>query len=280
MNGRTTVSFGAARFCGYPECALRAISKLGRDLAAVLGALAFLGIGFGAIYLVVKVADVKDGAVLASLLIIPALVYLVLSGRVTELKGPGGLEVKLKEAANESVTSRPQQLQLDGPPVAEMQEVVKGDPMKLKQRLTELDESQPIVLTLVVSDDSQYSTWSVQQYAKALSQFRSFRFVVFIDKEKCLVGYMPVRSFRELLGVGQLGAEFIQLVNEGKSKELLRFPGVLTKTISPDQTAADALRQMEDVGTDALLVSDQKKAILGVVERDELLSRLVLALVR
>ena len=64
------------------------------ELSALGGALLFVAIGFAAILLVAKVADVKDGTVLASLLIVPALLYLLLSGRVSDLKGPGGLEVQ------------------------------------------------------------------------------------------------------------------------------------------------------------------------------------------
>jgi hypothetical protein len=56
-----------------------------RDVAALAMALLFVGLGFAAIYVVAQVAEVKDGVVLAAVLIVPALLYLMLSGRVNEL---------------------------------------------------------------------------------------------------------------------------------------------------------------------------------------------------
>src|SRR5436305_2496665 len=74
-----------------------------RDLVALVVALLFVALGFAGIYIVAKVADVKDGAVLASLMIVPAVLYLLLSGRVSDLKGPAGLEVRLSEVANTTI---------------------------------------------------------------------------------------------------------------------------------------------------------------------------------
>ena len=74
-----------------------------RDVIGLVGALLFLLLGFAGIYAVVKVAGEKDGTVLVALLVVPALVYLLLSGRVQDLKGPGGLELTLSEVANEQI---------------------------------------------------------------------------------------------------------------------------------------------------------------------------------
>lgn len=74
-----------------------------RDLNALAGALLFVAFSLAAIYVVAQVAEVEDGAVLAALLIAPALLYLLLSGRVSELKGPAGLEVRLSEAAKQTI---------------------------------------------------------------------------------------------------------------------------------------------------------------------------------
>ena len=72
-----------------------------RDLTALGAAILFVALGLVAIYVVVQVAEVEDGAVLAALLIVPAVLYLLLSGRVSESKGPAGLEVRVSEVANQ-----------------------------------------------------------------------------------------------------------------------------------------------------------------------------------
>jgi hypothetical protein len=74
-----------------------------RDVIGLVGAALFLLVGFAGIYAVVKVAGEKDGTVLVALLVVPALVYLLLSGRVQDLKGPGGLELTLAEVANQEI---------------------------------------------------------------------------------------------------------------------------------------------------------------------------------
>ena len=61
-----------------------------RELHALAGAILFLLLGFAALYIVTKLAGVRNGTVLAALLIIPPLLYLLLSGRVSDFKGPGG----------------------------------------------------------------------------------------------------------------------------------------------------------------------------------------------
>ena len=66
-----------------------------RERNALVGVLLFVVIGCAGIYVVAKVAGVRDGTTLAALLIVPALLYLLLSGRVSDLRGPGGLEVQL-----------------------------------------------------------------------------------------------------------------------------------------------------------------------------------------
>lgn len=109
-----------------------------RDVAALVGAVVFLAVGFVAIYAVVKVADVENGTVLAALLIVPALLYMLLSGRITELKGPGGLEVKLSEAAHQSIAEQPGP-ELGSLPIEEVESVAKGGPQSLTGRLEQLD---------------------------------------------------------------------------------------------------------------------------------------------
>src|SRR5262249_50891228 len=150
---------------------------------------------------------------LACLLIVPAVVYLVLSGRISELKAPGGLEFKLVQAANETVRTGAQGLQVETIPVAELQDVVKGEVSQLQARLQSIDESQPVVFTLVLGS-GKYDSWAISQYSAALSQFRSFHTVVFVDKDKHFVACMGARAFRDTLSVQTLADELLRSVND------------------------------------------------------------------
>ena len=64
------------------------------DLRRALGAAAeasfFLLLGLAVVWFARKVAGVQAGAVLATFVIVPALLYLALRGNLAELRGPGG----------------------------------------------------------------------------------------------------------------------------------------------------------------------------------------------
>ena len=63
-------------------------NNLRRSLGAAAGATFFLLLGLGVVWFARKVAAVNEGAVLSVLVIIPALLYVVLRGDLTEFRGP------------------------------------------------------------------------------------------------------------------------------------------------------------------------------------------------
>src|SRR5215471_5538958 len=71
-----------------------------KELSLVAVILLYLAVGVGAVWLVRTVGGVRGDATLAAFLVAPLAVYLVLSGRVSEIAA-GGLEVKLREAGRE-----------------------------------------------------------------------------------------------------------------------------------------------------------------------------------
>jgi predicted transcriptional regulator len=81
-------------------------------------------------------------------------------------------------------------------------------------------------------------------------------------------------GYLELLRLGQ---EFIRAINHGERDQIARYPGVITKAISSKSTNAEALREMEKSNLEALVVVDDGR-FKGVVEREQLLSRMMLAL--
>jgi hypothetical protein len=60
-----------------------------RAVSAAAWATFFLILGLGVVWFARRVAGVQDGAVLASFVIVPALLYIVLRGDLAELRGPG-----------------------------------------------------------------------------------------------------------------------------------------------------------------------------------------------
>ncbi len=79
---------------------------------------------------------------------------------------------------------------------------------------------------------------------------------------------------------GEEGERFINIINGGKLLELLDFPGVLTLSINYQATYMDALKAMSDHNLETILVTGKDNAVIGVVEREQVLSKLVLAMAK
>ena len=199
---------------------------------------------------------------------------MIISGRLEELKGPGGLEAKFSKVANESISAASEKVQVD-----EMRSVEKLGVDLLERKIQELDDSQPIVMTMELGNIDYYSRQAVFQYIETLSQFRNFKFVVFVERTNQFVAYMPIWAIKKLLlRRSFLGDEFIDVINHGFKQELFSYPGVVRETIHMQSTNADALRKMTRLNLGALLVIDESEVLRGIVEREQILTRMMLSL--
>ena len=191
------------------------------------------------------------------------------------MKAPGGLEAKFLTLANRSISAASEAVR---PEPDELQSVLKESPMALEQKVQELDDSKPILMLMQLGSNS-YSPDAAIKYLDTLSKFRNFQFVAFLDHRKRLVGHMSAWSVRALLQKAQLGNEFIDAINRGLSAELMRYPGFETESITTSWSNANALREMVRRNVEALLVVNDKKQIEGVVEREQIISLMMLSLV-
>jgi hypothetical protein len=212
---------------------------------------------------------------LVSLLLLPLLVYVILSGRIQELKAPGGLEAKFSTIANQSISVASEKVK---PETDELQSVLKESTVPLEQKVQELDDSKPILMLMELGSNS-YGVEAAIKYIEVLSQFRNFKFVVFLDYRKRFVGFMSAWSVKTLLQKRGLGDDFINAVNRGLSADLMRYPGFETQAITTTWPNVNALQEMVRRNVDALLVINDKKQIEGVVEREQIIGLMMLSLV-
>jgi hypothetical protein len=247
------------------------------ELSALGGALLFVALGFAAILLVAKVADVKDGTVLAFLLILPALLYLLLSGRVSDLKGPGGLEVQLAKVANQSIPMAGHEQGGAALSYEEVRPVERGRAESFLDRVRNITPADPVVLTLTVGS-GKIDGKVAADYARGLTQFPRFRFVAVLNEDKTLISYMDEGAFRHVIDADVVDAAILLDNIENKNLGPIRgFTGMITTTVAPGTSIADALRTMDSQRIDALLVTDEGR-IKGIVERDRLANALLLTI--
>lgn len=248
-----------------------------KEAAAVLISILFLALGFLAIWLTSSVLKIEGDAVFVSLLLIPILVYVIFSGRLSEIRAPGGLEAKFVDVAGRSVEPASEPIEAS---TEEMQVVAKEGLRELQRSLHNIDESKPITLTLTLGKEGYYDRWVLLEYIKALSQYRNFKFVIILDQENGFKAYLPSWMMRQILEMDSLGDDFVKAVNDGSVPHLRRYPGVVTRTITTEQTNIEAIQEMTDQNLEALVVIDQDRQLRGVVEREQVLSKLMLALAR
>ena len=156
--------------------------------------------------------------------------------------------------------------------------VEKASPTKLRQLLDDYDASEPVVMTVPVGRGRRYSRAALLAYLETLSHLRTFKFVVFLDRDGKFLAYAPhwlVRGFLERRGLAE---ELVRNLNSGQTKSLRAYPGIVSEAITVTHTNAHALREMDRLNLEALVVVNEDKRLAGIVERDQVLSKMVLAL--
>jgi CBS domain-containing protein len=256
-------------------------SRLGlpeRDLIAAVTAVLFAVLGFAAIYVVAKVADVTDGAVLAVILVVPPLLYLMLSGRVNEFKGPGGLELRLSEVANQTIPMHGTETRGSALAYEELRAVETGRRESFLRRIHDITPKEPVILTLTLGSDS-INGEAAANYARGLTQFPRFRFVAILDSGGHLISYMDERAFRHLVEADVVDAqELLNNIEHSNVGEIRSSAGMISETVTPGTNIADALREMERLRLNALLVTEDGQ-VKGIVERERLANALLLSLI-
>jgi CBS domain-containing protein len=249
-----------------------------RDISAFAVSVAFLLLGFVAIYAVHEAVAVKDGVVLATVLVVPALLYLLLSGRVSELKGPGGLEFRLSAVASQAIPGPSEDGATRALSYEEVRAVDQGRDESFCRRIQDIETQHHVVLTLKLGSDAINGD-TVANYAKGLAQFPRFRFVAIVDSERRLISYMDQSAFRHVLEAKLVDSQQLLTSIEQRDVGWLRsYPGMIISAVTPKHSIASALRAMDDLRANALLVTEDGH-IKGVVERDRLANALLLSLV-
>jgi CBS domain-containing protein len=242
-----------------------------RETGTILVTLSLVVAGLAVLWFAKSVAGLEGEAILVALLVIPLVVYAVASGRLEELRG-GGIEARFARVATATVTPDSRQL-----PVEAIYGVEKASPRQLPAVLDRLaDETAPIGLTIVLGKD-RYTRDALRKYLVALGQLPKFKFVVFVDPEGRFEAYMPHWLLGRLLE-GPRSSAFVTALNEGLIGTIRRYPGVVRHAITTKHTNEHALREMERQGLEAIVVLDEERRVVGVVEREDVLSTMLLAL--
>jgi hypothetical protein len=246
-----------------------------KEVTGILIAILFLALGLLGVWGMHKMELTAGDAVFVSLLLVPFITYVILTGRVSELKGPGGLEAQFVAMARRPTEELAiQHIEFVKADIG----LASGSGVQELARLKQLvAASKRVILTLPLGR-SYYGKQAVETYIERFLPYQNFiRYLVFLDKKDRFVAFIAPAALLPILK-GEQGDRFIEIINKGDVLELLDLPGVMTRTISTRATNMDALREMTEHNLDAILVLDDECKLKGEIEREQVLSKLMLGM--
>ena len=155
----------------------------------------FLIGGLIILWITTSILHIQGEVTHVALLLLPIISYLMLSDRIKEFKGPGGIEIVLN-APIKSLAELVQPINLSD---QNLQRVEKLGTEELDRQLENIDDSKSIYMTIKLSTHIRYSNLLLQNYLDRLSQYRNFKLNVFVDKNDKFIGYMPVWKLKKIL---------------------------------------------------------------------------------
>jgi hypothetical protein len=245
-----------------------------KEMVAIAIAVGSVALAFAIGYLAQRNFTQMRDPGLVALMLLPFVAYLIASGRMTEFKAPG-FGAKFVQTAKETVRPASETIAYDDPHIVAREGGVRK---LLARKAREIDQSRPVVMTMTIGGDIQYTLEEVRRYLDVLSQLRSFKLAVFLDRNKRVVAYMEAWVLKELIEQSELAGEFLELVNSGQIESVIGYPGIAKNIISTASTNIDALREMQEQNLEALVVVNEQGMLRGVVERERVVTSMMLSL--
>ena len=248
-----------------------------RALMAVVSPLFFVATGLFAAWIASKILTEEthklDGTTAVALLVTPVLVYAIVSGKLSQLKA-GGLEATFVEAAKQKPDFGLQHIDVE----SEEQILTKENVDKIATLLEKIDEDDPIILNLTHDPAHKYSADFLKQYLQAFLRYRTFKYVTVTNGASKVVAFAPAWRLLEILSSERHDEELERILAAGKTAELKYHPAFSTSTLPMTSTYVDALRKMTTENVDAIVLTDGDGRPKGVLEREHLLAKLMLAM--
>lgn len=203
---------------------------IANEIWAVGGAVVFLGLGLLTVWISRHVGASEGPAVIVALMLTPLVTYLILSGRVGQLKA-GGLEAKFISAAQEPVRVNVRTVEAALKPV---QVAERGLITELPERLKKLEPGEPVILTVKLGQQYRREDWL--EYVRAILDRASLAYAAVLDDSGRLIAYMRVPALRQLLDSLELGGAMIRSIAQREVATLMSFPGVETRALDTSAT--------------------------------------------
>jgi hypothetical protein len=246
------------------------------DANAILGSVVVLAVAIALLLALKRLAGRVDSGVFIALLLVPIAVYSLLSGRIEEMSG-GGVALKFKDFAQASVatTAIKSGIMDEAQPCSSSS---KGGPGNLQSMLARLKSDLPNALTPSVGKSGYYMPEAIIDYY--LIAIAPSSYVVFVDDaNKTFIGSAWARQVLSILKDNSTSGRFMEELENRKPNPFAGMGFLVTQYLTRSDTNATALQKFADTNADALvIVSDDGKQPIGVVDRNRLVAKLMVKL--
>lgn len=247
---------------------------------ALLVSVLFLVLGFLTLWLAKVMLKTQQDAVLVAILLIPILAYLILSGKLLEFNA-GGVSAKFNAAAQKPFFNK-DEMSAKPVNVESTEALMKGGREELERYLRNLSSSRDtkyfVLAVMLRPDRIRYRDEALLIYLKVLSRYQNFRFLVVLNQKEEVFAYISAwRAIQILEAEQHLTENFARAISEGQEDKLLNYYGLVEMVALTTETNLEALEKMTANRMDALIVADENHKLKGIVEREQLLSKLILA---
>jgi hypothetical protein len=207
---------------------------------------------------------------------VPFFIWLILSGKLKEIKGPGGIGLTLSDIGSKPIS--PDFFEL---PLAVDPERVtgKGFVDELKEKV---GNQPPTTLSFEIGKKRYYGGGAIHHYIEFLEIFPVFQYILFNDKYKRFQGIMTVENFKKVQNRdykmdNNINGNKFDLVRKIETGSILSEPSVITVTIENNATNKEALVLMDEINENFIPVVKSGKFI-GLVTQEEIVRKSFLKL--
>jgi CBS domain-containing protein len=244
-------------------------SQAGKHLNAAILAIGYMAVGIALAVLFSK-WGIDLGVTFGIIMLAPLLLYLIVSGSISEFSAPGGFGAKFRDAAAAPVQTT---ANIEG-----LELVQKGDRQAIITRARGLTPGKPIALTFALNDPAPIDRFGVENYVQTLRRIDPDLSVIFVHPNGTFAASTDGARVEAVLNNDHYGDEFIRAVLTGDISALRELVSVSNRSIGESASNGQALRIMNEDGVRSLVAVNADQHPVGIVRRDRIVSELVAGL--
>lgn len=242
------------------------------EIVAIIAALLSLGLCVGIMVVSRRMKFDLNAPTFAVLLVIPLCVYMLASGRLTELSAPGGWQLKFKKVISE---------------VVDTAQLVPVVPIEVRAMHLPLPDTvlihSPNCLRISLNDNYNYGfLCDYLKYVKNTFATGQVKYLVLVTGTNQFDSMIPIGSITansELTTPrGECNAtELISWIRDNNVKKLSGLKGYagIDQAASLRSSKQSCLHAMYEMGLETLPVINRKGEIIGFIERNQLVAEIL-----